>query len=242
MNDAEIKQIYDKTFTNYNLAKQSLVVKTCESRFRMDSAISNVIPGYDSDKLKFGSYDKDKFAVVFVDIRDSTNRAMHLGAEKTFLSMHAFLTAMIAVVEFHNGYVVDIMGDGLMVLFGGRNAEPKLNEERTIQKAGLCGNDMIIVLEKVVNVILASDGIPWKIDCGVGVTYGDVIVTKIGTAGTYDVKAFGECINQASKFSSKSNRNSVRVSKYVRHHWPKGKGGTVSFSGNDQDGYLLTKK
>jgi len=241
MNDIEIKKIYNETLKKYNQAKQSLVVKL-EERIVAHSAISNVVPGYESDKLKFGSYDKDKFAVLFIDMRNSTNRAMRLGAEKTFLSMHAFLTAMIAAAELHNGYVIDIMGDGLMVFFGGRNADPKLNEERTIQNAGLCGHDMLIVLDKVVNKILSDDGFTWEICCGVGVTYGDVIVTKIGTHGTFDVKAFGECINEASKFSDRANINTVRVSKYVRHHWPTGKNGTISFSGNDQDGYLLTKK
>ena len=45
----------------------------------------------DADYLEFGSYDKDNFAVLFVDMRNSTTRAQRLGAEKTFLSMHAYI-------------------------------------------------------------------------------------------------------------------------------------------------------
>lgn len=36
----------------------------------------------DADYLEFGSYDKDNFAVLFVDMRNSTTRAQRLGAEK----------------------------------------------------------------------------------------------------------------------------------------------------------------
>ena len=50
----------------------------------------------DADYLEFGSYDKDNFAVLFVDMRNSTTRAQRLGAEKTFLSMHAlFISSKI---------------------------------------------------------------------------------------------------------------------------------------------------
>lgn len=50
----------------------------------------------DADYLEFGSYDKDNFAVLFVDMRNSTTRAQRLGAEKTFLSTHAlFISSKI---------------------------------------------------------------------------------------------------------------------------------------------------
>ena len=50
----------------------------------------------DADYLEFGSYDKDNFAVLFVDMRNSTTRAQRLGAEKTFLSMNAlFISSKI---------------------------------------------------------------------------------------------------------------------------------------------------
>jgi class 3 adenylate cyclase len=132
--------------------------------------------------------------------------------------MHAYLTAMIAVVEHHNGHVIDIVGDGLMVFFGGKNADPQLENKRAMQKAGLSGLDMLTVLEEVVNKILVAEGHKLLIHCGVGVDFGDVIVTKIGTSRIFDTKAYGDCINTASKFSNETNV--VKVSKCVRDSWP----------------------
>ena len=61
------------------------------------------------------------FAVLFVDMRNSTARAENIGAQKTFLSMHAFIPAMIQVVEHYKGHVIDLMGDGIMVFFYGKD-------------------------------------------------------------------------------------------------------------------------
>ena len=66
----------------------------------------------------------------------------------------------------------------------------------------------------MINRILLENKIEWEIDLGVGVAYGDVIVTKIGINEFYDVKAFGDCVNLASKYSD--NCNEVKVSKQVK--------------------------
>ncbi|MFA9466590.1 MAG: hypothetical protein ACERKN_20185 [Velocimicrobium sp.] len=50
---------------------------------------------------------------------------------------------------------------------------------------------------------MQKDDIDYAIDCGAGIDYGDAIVTKIGVIDTYDVKAFDDCINTASKYSKK---------------------------------------
>lgn len=71
---------------------------------------------------------------------------------------------------------------------------------------------MLVVREKVINDIIAKEDLGALINIGIGVTFDSVIVTKIGIADSYDVKAFGDCINTASKYSSKV-RNRVKVLK-----------------------------
>ena len=115
----------------------------------------------------------------------------------------------------------------------------KIDKEIAIKHAGLCGRDMLTVVDKVVNKILTEDDINSPIVCGVGVDYGKTVITKIGIENVFDVKAFGDCINKASKYSKVSN--SVKVSKKVKEHWPKGPNGKIVFKA-DEDGYLLTSK
>lgn len=103
---------YEQAFENIELRKSILAY---ESR-----AISDVIPGFEAEKLEFGSFAKENYAVLFVDMRQSTKRAHDVGPEVTFLTMHVFLTSLLEIVKYHNGKVIDIMGDGLMVFWGWR--------------------------------------------------------------------------------------------------------------------------
>ena len=108
------------------------------------------------------------------------------------------------------------------------------------EKAGICGRDMLTVREKVINKIIAIEDLGAEINIGIGVTFDSVIVTKIGIADSYDVKAFGDCINVASKYSSKVT-NKVKVSKKVRNLWPSSEDGKIHFDPiHGEDAYYLT--
>ncbi len=237
----KIDEIYKTTLEHYNQANSSLVLKEFVQH-RSDDAISDVIPGFDADKLEFGSYDKENFAVLFVDMRRSTQRAQNVGAQKTFLTMHVYLTALLEVVKHYKGKVIDIMGDGLMVFWGGREAraEDDMVKIRAIQNAGLCGRDMLKVRTEVINRIIEEKDLGTPISIGIGVTFDSVIVTKIGIPGSYDVKAFGDCINVASKYSDVENK--VKVSKKVRDSWPKSEGGLIRFTSSGEGFYLEFSK
>ncbi|AEK89478.1 MULTISPECIES: adenylate/guanylate cyclase domain-containing protein [Bacillus amyloliquefaciens group] len=226
---------------NYAAAKKSVELK--KVHYEANSAISDAVPGYDSKKLNFGSYDRDNFSVMFVDIRNSTKRAKKLGPNNTFLSYHAFYPAVAYIIEQYKGVVLDFTGDGVMAFFGGRFS----GEARAIsaQNAGLCGLKIQEALDQIVNPLIKNDNILWEFKCGIGIDYGDVIVTKIGTNETYDVKAFGSCINDASKLSS-GEGGSVLLSKKVKDLWPSSKNGRISFSqiklNNDYNGYMINRK
>lgn len=234
----DVDAIYRKTLEHYNRAYDSIPER--QTLFEHSSAISNVIPGFDSNKLEFGSYDKENYAVLFVDMRNSTTRAKSVGAEKTFLTMHVFLTALLEVVNYYNGKVIDIMGDGLMVFWGGEQARKTHGEIKTfaIKNAGLCGRDMLLIREKVINRIIEEKKLGNPISIGVGVTFDSVIVTKIGTYESYDVKAFGDCINDASKYAN-SVVNKVKVSKKIKNDWPSSKGGKIIFTSSGDDAFFL---
>ena len=236
-----LKKIYETKWDHYQRAKKNADMEERMLFEHCDEAISDVIPGFEADKLEFGSFNKENYAVLFVDMRRSTLRAQQVGAKKTFLTMHIYFTALLEVVKFHHGKVIDIMGDGLMVFWGGQEAREEDNMVKSIaiQSAGLCGRDMLIVREQVINKIIKKEDLGSAISIGVGVTYDSVIVTKIGIPASYDVKAFGDCINTASKYSSVTDQ--VKVSKKIRESWPKGPNGTIHFdSVRGEDAYILS--
>ena len=236
----DVSVIYRRTLEHFNRAFNNI---NSEKRvFEHNAeAISDVIPGFEADKLEFGSYNKENYAVLFVDMRRSTQRAQQVGPENTFLTMHVFLTALLEVVKHYHGKVIDIMGDGLMVFWGGQAAREENNMVKTlaVQNAGLCGRDMLTVRENVINRIVREKKLGPDINIGVGVTFDSVIVTKIGIADSYDVKAFGDCINIASHYANETE-NKVKVSKKVKNEWPSSNGGGIRFTAaGNGDAYYL---
>ena len=226
----DIEEIYKTTLERYRIARQNLDAQKSFLEHRA-GPISDVIPGYSADELQFGSYAKENYAVLFVDMKKSTSRAHTVGAEITFLTMHVYLSALLEVVKRRGGRVIDIMGDGLMVFWGGEAARSKKGEHKGIaaQNAGLCGLDMLAVNDKVINRIISEEHLGKKVSIGVGATYGSVIVTKIGINDIYDVKAFGNCVNDASHFADGAF-NEVWASKDVTELWPSSKGGKIFFN------------
>lgn len=234
----DIDAVYKTTFDHFKKARLN-IQKRDKSFAHNDGAISDVIPGFSSEKLKFGSYDKENFAVLFVDMRNSTTRAQKVGAEKTFLTMHVYLTALLEVVKYYHGNVIDIMGDGVMAFWGGATAreEKGMVKSQAVQNAGLCGRDMLRIRKPVINKIINDEHLGPELHYGVGVTFDSVIVTKIGIESSYDVKAFGDCVNVASKYASKAY-DKVKVSKKIRNEWPTGDNGKIRFVAHE-DGYYL---
>lgn len=98
---------------------------------------------------------------------------------------------------------------------------------------------MLTVRETVINRIIEEKNLGPNISIGVGVTFDSVIVTKIGIADSYDVKAFGDCINVASHYANETE-NKVKVSKKVKNEWPSSKGGGIRFTsaGNGEAYYI----
>ena len=241
MTTEEIGEVFVNTWAHYQEAKKQMILRETRNIYHRDAAISDRVPGFSADRLEFGSYDKADFAVLFVDMRDSTTRAQTVGAQTTFLTMHVYLTALLEVVKYYDGKVIDIMGDGIMAFW---KDEPLIEEDNiadlhAVQSAGLCGRDMLKVREKVINRIIEKENLGDPIDLGVGVTFGSVIVTKIGIKDSYDVKAFGDCINIAAKYSSIRDCNKVRVSPKVADLWPRGENGKITFSSERNGDSLL---
>lgn len=59
------EEIYNTTYEGYKRAKNNILYRSILEA--NSSAISNVIPGFDADKLQFGSYDEENFGVLFLD-------------------------------------------------------------------------------------------------------------------------------------------------------------------------------
>jgi class 3 adenylate cyclase len=165
--------------------------------------------------------------VLSVDIRGSTKRAMEVGAEATFITMHVYMRTMIRLVAKARGIVVGLRGDGLLAAFGrkaydGDNLTLTAEEsDKALLAATSCGDAMVKAVVKLINPALLNRDVPGDLRIGVGIECGQMVITKIGLLDAHDVTGYGHCVNRAAKISSEGkNIDRVIIGRHARRIFP----------------------
>lgn len=107
--------------------------------------------------------------VMFLDIRDFTNRVQHMSPEEVNKFQNKFFGPIIECVGKCGGVINQLMGDGLMATFG--SAEGDLHHERAYRSAA----------DILSNLDLSNEGMSDPIKIGIGIHSGQVIAGNIGT-------------------------------------------------------------
>ena len=177
-------------------------------------------------------------AILSVDLRKSSQRALRIGARNTYITMHALLPTMTVLVEKAEGLIVGLRGDGLIASFGltelvGTGKE--LTGEaagKAVQDAVCCGKAMLEAVDQIINPALEKKRVEGGLQIGVGVDVGEMVVTRIGWGRADDVTAYGHCVNNACKM--KPSRD-VLVTHTARRMFPTSGNGRVRFSQSGTD-------
>lgn len=134
-------------------------------------------------------------SVLFADLRGFTTRCESLPPVKAVKLLNLYHEHMTGIIEDHGGIVNQLVGDGIMALFGatGRSAA-HAGEAIAAGRAMLQGLD-------VLNAKLSAEGFePVKI--GVGVHTGPAVVGTIGSPLRMEYTAIGDTVNSASRIES----------------------------------------
>ena len=162
------------------------------------------VPGLDDTNLTYGNGEEKKgieinTCVLFVDIRDS----VQLTKDKQIRTMgkiySVFTHSVLLAVQYEGGYVRNIIGDRVMVVFP---------QEDCYRKAVNCA----ITINHIASMINKEfDNFEFK--CGIGVDYGKLSVIKVGIqkkgAENDDNKGLvwvGDPANLASRLTDCANK------------------------------------
>jgi class 3 adenylate cyclase len=134
--------------------------------------------------------------VMFVDIRSFTARTANLKPHQAVSLLNRFLRAMVQVVEFeHGGMINKFLGDGFMALFGVEG-----NRDDHADMALAAGRDLECRLERL-NSDLSRHG-EQPIRIGIGINSGRVIVGSIGSPERMEFTVIGSTVNIASRIQA----------------------------------------
>ncbi len=171
--------------------------------------------------------------ILSVDLRRSSKRAVEVGAKHTYLTMHTYLPVMAELVTRASGKIVGLRGDGLFAAFGltklvGTGKEVTIEVAHAAMKnATRCGKGMLEATADIINPLLNRNGIRGDLAIGVGISVGEVVVTRIGLGDANEVTVYGPAVNQACKLCSKTT--GVALTGSAWDTYPTSSGGKMKF-------------
>lgn len=166
--------------------------------------LKTYVPGLDDTNLTYGNGEEKKGIVIntcvlFVDIRDSVQLTKSKQARTMGRIYSVFTHCVLLAAQYEGGYVRNIIGDRVMVVFP---------QEDCYSKAVNCA----ITINHIASMINKKfDNFEFK--CGIGVDYGKLSVMKVGIqkkgAENDDNKGLvwvGDPANLASRLTDCANK------------------------------------
>ncbi|WP_138993489.1 adenylate/guanylate cyclase domain-containing protein [Larkinella sp. C7] len=188
--------------------------------FSLDTTDTKLVPNYDSPGLTFERNNAKRgkeltTCVLYIDIRESTKISNDLKNKKDILAKvyTAFAKSMITAADSYDGYIRNIIGDRVMVVF---------SPENCFNNAINCAITMNTIAHKIFPKYYKES----TFKCGIGIDFGNMRVLKVGRPRRDEEKNsfknlvwLGDTANIASKLTdiaSKSFEDTVYKISYLR--------------------------
>jgi class 3 adenylate cyclase len=148
--------------------------------------------------------ERKQVTVCFADIKDSTELIKDLDPEAAQQLLDPAIHIMMAAVHRFEGTVNQVLGDGIMALFGA-----PLSHEDHAARACYAALAMQTAMQPYADKVLRSHGIAMRIR--VGMNSGEVVVRTIGNDLHMDYSAVGQTTNLASRMEQLAAPGSITL-------------------------------
>ncbi|MDF1825969.1 MAG: adenylate/guanylate cyclase domain-containing protein [Verrucomicrobiales bacterium] len=134
-------------------------------------------------------------SVLFADIRGFTTRCENLLPKEAVLLLNTYHAHMTEIIETHDGIVNQLVGDGMMAIFGATG-----HSKAYASNAVNAGTAMLESLHELGEKLALYQFDPIRI--GVGINTGNTVVGTIGSPRRMEYTAIGDTVNTAARIES----------------------------------------
>ena len=199
-----LANILQEAVLHSQLTLQESKLRTAFSKFVPEEVINDFLVSTESQELK-NKNEKRNVVVLMSDIRNFTSISEINKPEDVVNFLNTYFTHMVDIVKKYGGTVDKFVGDAIMVLFGAPISYND-NAKRAVQAA----MEMYAQLEKIpCGNLKFPAGI--KLDIGIGIHYGPVIVGQIGSADKTNYTVIGDTVNLASRLEGLTKLYGARI-------------------------------
>ena len=150
--------------------------------------------------------ERRQLTVMFCDLVGSTALSEQLDPEELQTVVRTYQEVSAQVIERYEGYIVQYLGDGLLVYFG----YPAAHEDDAA-RAIRAGLEIVTALDQ------ARSQFPQPVHVRIGIHTGLVVVGEMGGGNRHEQLALGETPNIAARLQSLAQPDAVVISAATHH-------------------------
>jgi class 3 adenylate cyclase/tetratricopeptide (TPR) repeat protein len=154
--------------------------------------------------------ERKQVTVLFADLKGSMELLADRDPEEARKLLDPVLERMMEAVHHYEGTVNQVMGDGIMALFGA----PVAHEDHAI-RACYAALRMQDAVRRYSEELRRAQGV--EVQIRVGVNSGDVVVRSIGSDLRMDYSAVGQTTNLAARMEQLAAPGSIRLTAATLH-------------------------
>lgn len=174
------------------------------SKFVPEEIIEDLLNNYDSPSENPNN-EKRRIAVMICDIRSFTTISEINQPENVVSFLNGYFTQMVDIIRRHGGAIDKFIGDAIMALFGAPISYVD-NAKRAVDAA----LEMNRALEEIDTSLLTfPEGM--KLDIGIGIHQGEMIVGNIGCNDKTDYTVIGDSVNLTSRIEGLTKTYGARI-------------------------------
>jgi class 3 adenylate cyclase/tetratricopeptide (TPR) repeat protein len=154
--------------------------------------------------------ERKQVTVLFADLKSSLDLLADRDPEKARKLLDASLERMMEAVHCYEGTVNNVMGDGIMALFGA----PLAHEDHAV-RACYAALRMQEAVRRYSSDLRRTEGV--EVQIRVGLNSGEVVVRSIGSDLRMDYAAVGETTHLAARMEQLAAPGSIRLTPRTLH-------------------------
>jgi class 3 adenylate cyclase/predicted ATPase len=148
--------------------------------------------------------ERKQVTVLFADMKGSMELLADRDPEEARKLLHPVIEHMLEAVHRYEGTVSNLMGDGIMALFGA----PLAHEDHAV-RACYAALRMQELVKRYADEVRRTEGVPIQIRAGLN--SGDVVVGAIGNDLKMDYTAIGQTVHLASRMEQMATPGSIMI-------------------------------
>lgn len=203
-------RVHDRTAdlaqANVELGKRNQLIRQVFGRYLSDPVVETLLDR--PQGLALGG-ERRKITILTSDLRGFSALSEQLDPEVVIDILNHYLRQMTEVINQYQGTIDELMGDGILVLFGAPIPQPD-----DALRAITCACAMQLAMGAV-NAQLRSTGLP-DLEMGIGIHTGEVVVGNIGSERRTKYGIVGSPVNLTYRIESYTKGGQILISEQTR--------------------------